>query len=111
MKNLILGALLLLSTIFVGCTKEEITPTQPPVQQSCNCGTITDDDVVFDSNNNIFYTLSIRNDCSGNIGTYYFSQSVWLNSSVGERFCITNVSSWLPVGQTTRVDVKNKQIE
>jgi hypothetical protein len=76
----------------------------------CNCGTITNDNIEFDSNNNIFYTLTITNDCSGNSGKYYFDYGVWLNANVGENFCITNVSSWMPLNETTIQRVENKHI-
>jgi hypothetical protein len=79
MKKLILGALLLLST--VSCQKET---------KKCNCGLIVDDPIVGNQ-----YGLTITNDCSGNTQTFYFSESVWFNSYVGDNFCITNVPSWI----------------
>jgi hypothetical protein len=64
MKKLILGALLLLS--IVSCQKET---------KKCNCGIIVDDPII--GNN---YALTIKNDCSGNIQTFYFSYSIGLNN-------------------------------
>ena len=109
MKKLLLTLIIGLSII--SCKKEDIQPT-PPAPQECNCGIITDDDIIIDANGDYYYSLTIKNDCSGNLGTYYFSQDIWLNNYVGGYFCISNVSSWLskPVGQITKVDVKDKEL-
>ncbi len=79
--------------------------------KSCNCGIITDDAIEFDVNNDIFYSLTIRNECSDNLGKYYFTYNVWLNAPVGSYFCVTNVSSWMPIGETTIERVENKEVE
>lgn len=100
MKKIILSALVATTILFTSCKKE--TP--------CNCGTITNDDIEFDANGNMFYSLTITNDCSGNSGKYYFDYDVWLNSPVGDYFCVTNVSSWMPVGETIVHKVENKKI-
>jgi len=116
MKKSILSAILL-ATLFTSCQKEEIKPnstTTTTPTENCNCGTITNDDIVFDGAGNMYYSLTIQNECSGNLGTYYFSQEVWMDAHVGEYFCITNVSSWLPEGSfdvSKKVDVINKQIQ
>jgi hypothetical protein len=102
MKKLVTVVLLTVS-MFACQKEEEVKP--------CNCGVITDDAIEFDSNGNIFYTLTIKNDCSNNLGTYYFSQDVWMDAPVGSDFCVTNVSSWMPVGQTTSVKVENKVVQ
>lgn len=78
--------------------------------KSCNCGIITNDAIEFDSNGTIFYTLTITNECSNNSGKYYFTYDVWLNAPVGSYFCITNVSSWMPIGETSIKKVENKEI-
>jgi hypothetical protein len=58
-------------------------------KQDCNCGVITDDQIIGGE-----YTLSIRNDCTNNVETFIFSYDVWFNAYVGEDFCVTNVESW-----------------
>jgi hypothetical protein len=101
--NFLISVLLITASmlIFSSCKKDK----------PCNCGTITDDAIEFDSNGDIFYTLTIRNECSENLGKYYFSQSVWLNAPVGSYFCVTNVSSWMPIGETTVERVENKEVQ
>ena len=59
-----------------------------------NCGVITNDPLDWDANGNILYGLTIKNDCSGNTQTFYFTYETWLTSYVGDYFCISNVSSW-----------------
>jgi hypothetical protein len=81
MKKLILGALLLLSVI--SCKKEEKLPVP------CNCGAIIDDPIVGSQ-----YGLTIKNDCSGNQKTFYFTAEVWATAYVGTNFCVSNVQSW-----------------
>ena len=68
--------------ILTSCSKE------------CNCGTITNDEIILDANNNTCYTLTVRNSCSGNSKTWCFDYSVWFEGNVGENFCVTNVDSW-----------------
>jgi len=101
MKKLV--TVVLLTAAMFACQKEEVKP--------CNCGVITDDAIEFDNNGNIFYTLTIKNDCSNNLGKYYFSQDVWMDAPVGSDFCVTNVSSWMTVGTTTSVKVENKVVQ
>jgi hypothetical protein len=104
MKKIKLLAVLFLTTailIFSSCKKDK----------PCNCGIITDDSIEFDSNGTTFYTLTITNDCSNNSGKYYFTYDIWLNAPVGSYFCVTNVSSWMPVGEITIERVENKEIE
>jgi hypothetical protein len=79
MKKLLLGALLLLSVI--SCKKEELVP--------CNCGAIIDDPIVGNQ-----YGLTIKNDCTGNQQTFYFTPEVWATAYVGTNFCVSNVQSW-----------------
>jgi hypothetical protein len=104
MKNIkIMMMTLMMSLILLSCKKSEVKPNKP-----CNCGVVVSDPIVTDANGNIFYSLNIKNDCSGNIGTYYFTYDVWLNAHVGENFCVTNVSSWLPQGAITKINLNNK---
>jgi hypothetical protein len=62
--------------------------------KECNCGTITNDEIILDANNNTCYTLTVRNSCSSNSKTWCFDYSVWFEGNVGENFCVTNVDSW-----------------
>lgn len=75
-----LGALLVLSII--SCEKEEIN-------KNCNCGVIVDDPIVGSQ-----YGLTIKNDCSGNQKTFYFTPEIWVTAYVGNNFCVSNVQSW-----------------
>jgi hypothetical protein len=102
-------AALLMTVALSSCKKEDVQPNTPDTP--CNCGVITDDDIVVDANGNFHYSLTIQNDCSGNLGTYYFTQDVWYNAHVGESFCVSNVESWMPEGPVTHVDVVNKEIK
>ena len=64
----------------VSCSKEQLG-------KKCNCGLITSDNV---SN----YSVTIRNDCSGNYRTFTLTPGDWMNAFVGSNYCISNVSSW-----------------
>jgi hypothetical protein len=99
MKKLV--TVVLLTVTMFACQKDK----------PCNCGVITDDAIEFDANGDIYYSLTIKNDCSDNLGKYYFSQDVWMNNYVGNNFCVTNVSSWIPVGTTTSFKVENKEVQ
>jgi hypothetical protein len=90
MKNkliLFAATLMLLSA----CTKEEEIEE---VEQSCNCGVITEDEITTNADGSFCYSLEIRNDCSGNKKTWCFDYDVWLDGNLGESFCVTNVTSW-----------------
>lgn len=77
MKKLILSASVL-CVLFTSCKKEN---------KECNCGIVQSDNV---SN----LSVDIRNDCSGNVKTWVLSEGDWMNAYVGERYCITNTTSW-----------------
>jgi hypothetical protein len=64
------------------------------IKKQCNCGTITNDQITYDSNGNACYSLTVRNSCSGNSKTWCFNQSDWMDANIGENFCVTNVDSW-----------------
>ena len=84
MKKLILIVSVLFLTV-TSCTKDPITPTT--CQSSCGI-------IVNDGIDNNCYWLQIQNDCSGNYKTFCFDQNVWMNSYVGESFCVTNEPAW-----------------
>jgi hypothetical protein len=75
--------ILILAVALTSCNKEE----------TCNCGTITNDGVDY-NNGNTCYWLEIRNSCSGNKKTFCFDQDVWMDGNVGENFCVYNEKSW-----------------
>jgi hypothetical protein len=99
MKNLKLMIMtLMMSLVFISCDKDK----------NCNCGVITNDDIEI-SNGELYYTLTIKNDCSGNSQKFYFDYNTWLNAPVGQNFCVTNVSTWMPIGQIEVIKVENKE--
>lgn len=57
----------------------------------CNCGIISDDGI--DSETDCYW-LEIRNECSGNKKKFCFDQDIWMNNYVGNRLCVSNVTSW-----------------
>jgi hypothetical protein len=83
--------LLMLASPFLSCEKEEPEPEQPQTTQQCNCGTIANDGI--DSATNCYW-LEIRNECSGNKKRFCFDEDIWMNNYVGDRFCVSNVTSW-----------------
>jgi hypothetical protein len=99
MKNLKVVTALTVCLILGSCEKDK----------NCNCGTITNDDIEI-SNSQFYYTLTIENDCSGNKQKFYFDYNTWLNAPVGQHFCVTNVSSWLPQSEPEVKAVENKEV-
>jgi hypothetical protein len=69
---------LMMCFVFTSCSKEE---------EECNCGLITSDDVTD-------YSVTIRNDCSGNSKKFYLTEGDWMNAHPGNNYCISNVTSW-----------------
>lgn len=100
---IILVTLFFLMLLFFSCDKDL-------GKQPCNCGIITSHQIEFDANSNIYYTLVLQNDCSNNQAKYYFDYEVWIEANVGEPFCLSGVSSWLPPPPTTLVEVCDKKI-
>lgn len=93
MKTKILSVCLCAVILFTGCNKdeEEQSNVSGTNGQQCNCGIIANDGI--DSATNCYW-LEIRNECSGNKKKFCFDQDVWTNNYVGDRFCVTNVTSW-----------------
>ena len=85
MKRLFIIALMLFA--FASCKKEKFCKNK-------NCGEIVNDNITFDAQGNPCYSLSIKNNCSGNVKTWCFSYSAWFDGNVGEEFCVENVESW-----------------
>ena len=77
MKKLIL--VLLTITALNSCKKDTL--------KDCKCGIITDDAI----ENADDFTLTIKNDCSGNTKKFYVTLNTWMDGVVGENFCMTEV--------------------
>jgi len=77
MKKLMI--VLLTITAFASCSKD--------ATKNCKCGIITDDAI--ENGNN--FTLSIKNDCSGNTKKFYVYLNTWMDGVVGENFCMTEI--------------------
>ena len=74
MKKLIL---VLLTIIALGSCKKDTL-------KDCKCGIITDDAI----ENADDFTLTIKNDCSGNTKKFYVYLNTWMDGVVGENFCM-----------------------
>ena len=61
----------------MSCKKEEY----------CNCGEIMSDNVTN-------YSVTIKNDCTGNYKEFTHTPSDWMNAHVGQNYCITNSDKW-----------------
>lgn len=70
---------LLTLTAFASCKKDAL--------KNCKCGYVQDDAI---ENSNDF-TLTIKNDCSGNSKKFYVTVSTWMDGVVGENFCMTEI--------------------
>ena len=55
--------------------------------KDCKCGVVTDDAI---ENGNDF-TLSIKNDCSGNNKKFYVTLNTWMDYAVGANICMTEI--------------------
>jgi hypothetical protein len=80
MKKLMMFMGVIAITLF-SCSKDE----------TCNCGTISDDGIDLSTN---CYWLEIRNSCSGNKKKFCFDQDVWMNNQVGSDMCVNNEPKW-----------------
>jgi len=76
----------------------------------CNCGEIINDEIEFGQNGAIYYTLTIKNNCSNNSKKFYFDYDTWLASPVGTEFCVENVATWIPIERTISKHVNNKKL-
>ena len=81
MKKILLILLVAIVT-FSSCKKED-----PIFVCSSTCGEIMSDNVQN-------YSITIKNDCSGNYKTFNLSQSDWMTAFVGTDYCITNTNPW-----------------
>lgn len=72
----------IIAGVIVSCQKEEIKPNKV-----CNCGVIMSDNVSD-------YSVTIKNNCSGNYKKFTLYQADWMNAYVGSDYCISNVTNW-----------------
>ena len=77
MKKLII--VLLTITALSSCSKN--------YTKDCKCGVVTDD--VIENGND--FTLSIKNDCSGNNKKFYVTLDTWMDYAVGANICMTEI--------------------
>jgi hypothetical protein len=75
MKKLTL--IIAMALVVMSCKKEKY----------CNCGEIVSDNV---SN----YSVTIKNDCTGNYKEFILNESDWMSAYVGKNYCITNSGKW-----------------
>ena len=54
------------------------------IAKDCKCGVVTDDAI---ENGNDF-TLTIKNDCSGNNKKFYVTLNTWMDYAVGANICM-----------------------
>lgn len=57
------------------------------IAKDCKCGVVTDDAI---ENGNDF-TLTIKNDCSGNNKKFNVTLNTWMDYAVGANICITEI--------------------
>jgi hypothetical protein len=75
-----LGFVVITAIGMIGCQKE----------CDSTCGIITDDAIL----DNGCYSLTIKNNCSGNTKTFCFDMNTWFTAYVGDNFCVTNTVPW-----------------
>jgi hypothetical protein len=81
MKKLLL---ILTFLTFLGCNKENITPTP-----ECNCGTISD----YGTKNGLYW-IELENDCSGNKEHWFFREEVFITAQIGYNLCMYDEPNW-----------------
>jgi hypothetical protein len=91
MGKIISKALLLslLTVSVLSCKKDN--ETKP--LENCNCGLITEDNNGT-TNNQSWYTINVRNNCTDNTKTFYLSKGDWMNAHAGDSFCFSNEAEW-----------------
>lgn len=55
--------------------------------KDCKCGIVTDDAI----ENSSDFTLTIKNDCSGNNKKFYVTLNTWMDYAVGANICMTEI--------------------
>lgn len=77
MKRII--SILLLSLLFTSCKKDTPAPTPPPAGP-CNCGEII-------QLNASDFSFLVKNNCTGNYGTFQVGASQFTSSGPGMQYC------------------------
>lgn len=72
---------------FSSCNVDKTDGAQP--MSDCNCGEIKNDAI-----NSQGYTLTIKNNCSGDYETFVVSHSIWMNGQIGDDQCIDDGYTW-----------------
>jgi hypothetical protein len=72
-------SILLLSLIFTSCKKDTPAPT-PPSTGPCNCGEII-------QLNMSDFSFLVKNNCTGNYGTFQVSADQFTSSGPGMQYC------------------------
>lgn len=75
---------LVLILVLFSCKKEKDTP--------CNCGEVMSTDIA--TQQGFQYTISVKNECSGSIKTFYVTRNEWISVYQGDTYCANNISSW-----------------
>lgn len=57
------------------------------IGKDCKCGIVTDDAI----ENSSDFTLTIKNDCSGNNKKFYVTLNTWMDYAVGANICMTEI--------------------
>jgi hypothetical protein len=83
-KVIYLTALIL---VLLSCKKYEPEP-------DCTCGVVTNDALTTSSNGSTCYSLTVKNNCSGNLKTWCFPASTWYDYAVGDAMCVSGVGTW-----------------
>lgn len=92
MKKTILITTALIGLTLSSCKKQDDT---------CNCGIIQSDAIEYDAAGNMYYTLTVKSDCSGVNKVVYVDYDSWLNGHVGTSTCVTGAGNWMPTAPIT----------
>ena len=92
MKKTILLITALVGLTLSSCKKQDDT---------CNCGIVQSDAIEYDAAGDIYYTLTVKSDCSGVSKKVYVDYSAWLDTPVGSNTCITGAGDWMPLAPIT----------
>ncbi len=98
---------LVLGVSVVSCDKNDDLYDGEQPSQDCNCGVITDDEILTSPYR---YTLTIRNNCSSNYATFNVTQSEWFENHVGEYTCLNSGQEWR-VSENKKLNIDSLIIE
>jgi hypothetical protein len=63
-------------------------------EPDCTCGVVTNDALTTNTDGSTCYSLTVKNDCSGNLKTWCFPASTWYDYAVGDNMCVSGVGTW-----------------